>query len=133
MKLAIAYKEIEEKVKDLTKVGLLVSKDSEKTLRLKYSAGIPFLPNVEALLKVTNVYSDKIELTYSCKPLMEIAIEKLLPKLISSLPENVIEIDGKIITVNLYKIDKLEQTFEHLALSDIVINDEVIEVIARIK
>jgi hypothetical protein len=133
MKLAIAYKEIESKVKDLTKVGLSVSKDSEKTLRLKYSAGIPFLPNVEALLKVTNVYSDKIELTYSCKPLMEIAIEKLLPKLISSLPENVIEIDGKIITVNLYKIDKLEQTFEHLALSDIVINDEVIEVIARIK
>ena len=133
MKLTIAYKEIEEKVKDLTKVGLLVSKDSEKTLKLKYNAGIPFLPNVEALLKVTNVYSDKIELTYSCKPLMEIAIEKLLPKLISSLPENVIEIDGKIITVNLYKIEKLEKVLEHLALLDIVISDEVIEIIARIK
>jgi hypothetical protein len=64
---------------------------------------------------------------------MEIAIEKLLPKLISSLPENVIEIEGKVIAVNLYKIDKLEQTLEHLALSDIVINDEVIEIIAKIK
>jgi hypothetical protein len=102
-------------------------------LRLKYSAGIPFLPNVEALLKVTNVYSDKIELTYSCKPLMEIAIEKLLPKLISSLPENVVKIDGKIITVNLYKIEKLEKVLEHLALSDIVINDEVIDIVARFK
>ena len=133
MKLSIAYKEIEEKVKDLTKVGLSVSKESEKTLRLKYSAGIPFLPNVEALLKVTNVYSDKIELTYSCKPLMEIAIEKLLPKLISSLPENVVKIDGKIITVNLYKIEKLEKVLEHLALSDVAINDEGIEIIVEFK
>ena len=133
MKLSIAYKEIEEKVKDLTKVGLLVSKDSEKTLKLKYNAGIPFLPNVEALLKVTNVYSDKIELTYSCKPLMEIAVEKLLPKLTSSLPENVVEIEGKDIKINLYRIDKLEKTLEHLALSDIEIKDEVIEIIAKIK
>lgn len=133
MQLAIAYKEIENKLKDLTKVGLSISKDSEKTLRLKYSAGIPFLPNVEALLKVTNVYSDKIELTYSCKPLMEIAIEKLLPKLISSLPENVVKIDGKIITVNLYKIEKLEKVLEHLALSDVAINDEWIEIIVEFK
>lgn len=133
MKLSIAYKEIEEKVKDLTKVGLLVSKDSEKTLKLKYNAGIPFLPNVEALLKVTNVYSDKIELTYSCKPLMEIAVEKLLPKLTSSLPENVVEIEGKYIKINLYRIDKLEKTLEHLALSDIEIKDEVIDIVARFK
>ncbi|MBO7228074.1 MAG: hypothetical protein IIX43_07580 [Bacteroidales bacterium] len=133
MKLTVAYKEIENKLKDLTKVGLSISKDSEKTLRLKYSAGIPFLPNVEALLKVTNVYSDKIELTYSCKPLMEIAIEKLLPKLISSLPENVVKIDGKIITVNLYKIEKLEKVLEHLALSDVAINDEWIEIIVEFK
>lgn len=133
MKLSITYKEVENKLKDLTKVGLSISKDSEKTLRLKYSAGIPFLPNVEALLKVTNVYSDKIELTYSCKPLMEIAIEKLLPKLISSLPENVVKIDGKIITVNLYKIEKLEKVLEHLALSDVAINDEGIEIIVEFK
>ncbi|MEE0900666.1 MAG: hypothetical protein UIM25_07190 [Bacteroidales bacterium] len=133
MKLTVVYKEIENKLKDLTKVGLSISKDSEKTLRLKYSAGIPFLPNVEALLKVTNVYSDKIELTYSCKPLMEIAIEKLLPKLISSLPENVVKIDGKIITVNLYKIEKLEKVLEHLALSDVAINDEWIEIIVEFK
>lgn len=133
MKLTVAYKEIENKLKDLTKVGLSISKDSEKTFRLKYSAGIPFLPNVEALLKVTNVYSDKIELTYSCKPLMEIAIEKLLPKLISSLPENVVKIDGKIITVNLYKIEKLEKVLEHLALSDVAINDEWIEIIVEFK
>lgn len=133
MQLAIAYKEIENKLKDLTKVGLSISKDSEKTLRLKYSTGIPFLPNVEALLKVTNVYSDKIELTYSCKPLMEIAIEKLLPKLISSLPENAVKIDGKIITVNLYKIEKLEKVLEHLALSDVAINDEWIEIIVEFK
>ena len=133
MKLTVAYKEIENKLKDLTKVGLSISKDSEKTLRLKYSAGIPFLPNVEALLKVTNVYSDKIELTYSCKPLMEIAIEKLLPKLISLLPENVVKIDGKIIMVNLYKIEKLEKVLEHLALSDVAINDEGIEIIVEFK
>ena len=133
MTLSISYKEIEEKVKDLTKVGLSVSKDSEKTLKLKYSAGIPFLPNVEALLKVTNVYSDKLELTYSCKPLMEIAIEKLLPKLTSSLPENVIEIEGKTIAVNLYRIDKLEKVLDHLALSDIAINDDGIEIIAKFK
>lgn len=133
MKLSISYKEIEEKLKDLTKVGLSISKDSEKTLKLRYSAGIPFLPNVEALLKVRNVYSDKLELTYSCKPLMEIAIEKLLPKLTSSLPENVVEIEGKDIKINLYRIEKLEKTLEHLALSDIVINDEVIEIVARFK
>ena len=64
---------------------------------------------------------------------MAIAIEKLLPKLISSLPENVIKIDDKIITVNLYKIEKLEKVLEYLALSDVAINDERIEIIAEFK
>lgn len=133
MKVVVAYKEIEDKIREVTKISSSLSKVNEKTLNVKYSSGMMLLPNIEISLIIKAIYSDKIELTYSCKPLMEIAVEKLLPKLISSLPENVIEIDGKIITVNLYKIEKLEKVLEHLSLSDIVINDEVIEVIAEVK
>lgn len=64
---------------------------------------------------------------------MEFAVEKLLPKLISSLPEGIIVIEGKTIKVNLAKIEKLEKVLTFFSLSDIVINEETIEVFAEVK
>ncbi|MEE1113042.1 MAG: hypothetical protein UHM08_03355 [Bacteroidales bacterium] len=133
MKLSITYKEIENKVKDLTKVSLSLSKVNENTLNVKYSSGIMFLPNIEISLIITAIYSNKIELTYSCKPLMEIAVEKLLPKLISKLPKGVIEIENKTIKVDLEEIEQAKKVLKFLSLSDIVINDEIIEVFAEVK
>ncbi|MBQ2398171.1 MAG: hypothetical protein II304_14235 [Bacteroidales bacterium] len=133
MKLSITYKEIENKVKDLAKVSLSLSRENDKTLNVKYSSGIMLLPNLEISLIITAIYSNRIELTYSCKPLMEIAVEKLLPKLISSLPEGIIVIEGKTIKVDLAKIEKLEKVLTFFSLSDIVINEETIEVFAEVK
>ena len=133
MKLSITYKEIENKVKDLAKVSLSLGKESANTLKIKYSSGVVLLPNVEISLIITAVYTDKVVFTYSCKPLMEFAVEKLLPKLISSLPEGIIVIEGKTIKVDLAKIEKLEKVLTLLSLSDIVINEETIEVFAEVK
>lgn len=133
MKLSITYKEIENKVKDLAKVSLSLSKESANTLKIKYSSGVVLLPNVEISLIITVMYSDKVVFTYSCKPLMEFAVEKLLPKLISSLPEGIIVIEGKTIKVDLAKIEKLEKVLTFFSLSDIVINEETIEVFAEVK
>ena len=133
MKLSITYKEIENKVKDLTKVSLSLSKVNENTLNVKYSSGIMLLPNIEISLIITAIYSNKIELTYSCKPLMEIAVEKLLPKLISNLPKGVIEIENKTIKVDLEEIEQAKKVLKFLSLSDIVINDEIIEVFAELE
>lgn len=44
MKLSITYKEIENKVKDLAKVSLSLSKESANTLKIKYSSGVVLLP-----------------------------------------------------------------------------------------
>ena len=133
MKLSITYKEIENKVKDLTKVSLSLSKVNENTLNVKYSSGMMFLPNIEISLIITAIYSNKIELTYSCKPLMEIAVEKLLPKLISNLPKGVIEIENKTIKVDLEEIEQAKKVLKFLSLSDIVINDEIIVVFAELE
>lgn len=133
MKLSVTYKEIENKVKELTKVSLSLSKVNENTLNVKYPSGMMFLPNIEISLIITAIYSNKIELTYSCKPLMEIAVEKLLPKLISNLPKGVIEIENKTIKVDLEEIEQAKKVLKFLLLSDIVINDEIIEVFAEVK
>ncbi|MEE1303151.1 MAG: hypothetical protein UHD64_10250 [Bacteroidales bacterium] len=133
MKLSVTYKEIENKVKDLAKVSLSLSKESANTLKIKYSSGVVLLPNVEISLIITAVYSDKVVFTYSCKPLMEFAVEKLLPKLISSLLEGIIVIEGKTIKVDLAKIEKLEKVLTFFSLSDIVINEGTIEVFAEVK
>lgn len=133
MKLSVTYKEIENKVKELTKVSLSLSRENDKTLNVKYSSGIMLLPNLEISLIIIAIYSNKIELTYSCKPLMEIAVSKMLPKLLSSLPEGIIEIENKTIKVDLEKIEKLEKVLTFFSLSDIVINEETIEVFAEVK
>ena len=133
MKLTVAYKEIENKVKELTKVSLSLSRENDKTLNIKYSSGIMLLPSIEISLIITAIYSNKIELTYSCKPLMEIAVEKLLPKLISNLPKGVIEIENKTIKVDLEKIEQAKKVLKFLSLSDIVINNETIEAFAEVK
>ena len=133
MKLTVAYKEIENKVKELTKVSLSLSRENDKTLNIKYSSGIMLLPSIEISLIITAIYSNKIELTYNCKPLMEIAVEKLLPKLISNLPKGVIEIENKTIKIDLKEIEQAKKVLKFLSLSDIVINNETIEAFAEVK
>lgn len=133
MKLTVAYKEIENKVKEITKVSLSLSKVNENTLNVKYSSGIMLLPSIEISLIITAIYSNKIELTYNCKPLMEIAVEKLLPKLISNLPKGVIEIENKTIKIDLEEIEQAKKVLKFLSLSDIVINNETIEVFAELE
>ena len=133
MKLSVTYKEIENKVKELTKVSLSLSRENDKTLNVKYSSGIMLLPNIEISLIITAIYSNKIELTYSCKPLMEIAVSKMLPKLISNLPKGVIEIENKTIKVDLEEIEQAKKVLKFLSLSDIVINDETIDVFGEVK
>ena len=133
MKLTVAYKEIENKVKEITKVSLSLSRENDKTLNIKYSSGIMLLPNLEISLIITAIYSNKIELTYSCKPLMEIAVEKLLPKLISNLPKGIIEIENKTIKVDLEEIEQAKKVLKFLSLSDIVINNETIEAFAELE
>lgn len=133
MKLSITYKEIENKVKEITKVSLSLSRENDKTLNVKYSSGIMLLPSIEISLIITAIYSNKIELTYNCKPLMEIAVEKLLPKLISNLPKGVIEIENKTIKIDLEEIEQAKKVLKFLSLSDIVINDETIDVFAKLE
>jgi hypothetical protein len=133
MKLSVTYKEIENKVKELTKVSLSLSRENDKTLNVKYSSGIMLLPNIEISLIITAIYSNKIELTYSCKPLMEIAVEKLLPKLISNLPKGVIEIENKTIKVDLEEIEQAKKVLKFLSLSDILINNETIDIFGEIE
>jgi hypothetical protein len=133
MKLSVTYKEIENKVKELTKVSLSLSRENDKTLNVKYSSGIMLLPNLEISLIITAIYSNKIELTYSCKPLMEIAVEKLLPKLISNLPKGVIEIENKTIKVDLEEIEQAKKVLKFLSLSDILINNETIDIFGEIE
>ncbi len=133
MKISVTYKEIENKVKDLTKVSLSLSKVNENTLNVKYSSGMMLLPNLEISLIITAIYSNKIELTYSCKPLMEIAVSKMLPKLISNLPKGVIEIENKTIKVDLEEIEQAKKVLKFLSLSDILINNETIDVFGEIE
>jgi hypothetical protein len=133
MKLSVTYKEIENKVKELTKVSLSLSRENDKTLNVKYSSGIMLLPNLEISLIITAIYSNKIELTYSCKPLMEIAVSKLLPKLISNLPKGVIEIENKTIKVDLEEIEQAKKVLKFLSLSDILINNETIDIFGEIE
>lgn len=133
MKLTVAYKEIENKVKEITKVSLSLSRENNKTLNIKYSSGIMLLPSIEISLIITAIYSNKIELTYNCKPLMEIAVEKLLPKLISNLPKGVIEIENKTIKIDLEEIEQAKKVLKFLSLSDIVINNETIDIFGELE
>ena len=133
MKLTITYKEIETKVKELAKVCLSIRKYDEKSLKVVYASGIPFMPDIDIVLTIVNVYSDKLELTYSCSPLVGKAVEKLLPKAIERFPKGVVNINGKNIMLNLAEIDKLEKVLKFLSLEKIVVTDEAIEVLVNMK
>lgn len=133
MRLLLNYEEIEIKIKEITKVSLSLSKADEKTLNVKYSSGIVLVPDVKLMLKINSVCAESIELTYSCNPLMEFAVEKLLPKILSYLPDSAFEVKGKCIKVNLEKIDKLEQLLNYVKLTDMLITVGGIEIIGNIR
>ena len=133
MKLSITYKEITTTVKDKAKVNLSVSKYDERSLKVVYAAGIPFVPDIDIVLTIVNVYSDKLELAYSCGPLVGKAVEKLLPKVTERLPGGVVSINGKNVMINLAEVEQLEKVLKFLSLSDIVVNDNAIEVLLEVK
>lgn len=133
MELTITYNEIQETLKDKAKVNLSVSKYDERSLKVVYAAGIPFVPDIDVVLTIVNVYSDKLELVYSCSLLVGKAVEKLLPKAIERLPGGVVNINGKNIMINLAELEQLEEVLKFLSLSDIVVNDNAIEVLLEVK
>ena len=133
MKLTITYKEITTTLKEKAKVNISVSKYDERSLKVVYAAGIPFMPNIDIVLTIVNVYSDKLELVYSCGPLVGKAVEKLLPKVTERLPGGVVSINGKNVMINLAELEQLEKVLKFLSLSDIVVNDNAIEVLLEVK
>ena len=133
MELTITYNEIQETLKDKAKVNLSVSKYDERSLKVVYAAGIPFVPDIDVVLTIVNVYSDKLELVYSCSLLVGKAVEKLLPKAIERLPGGVVSINGKNVMINLAELEQLEKVLKFLSLSDIVVNDNAIEVLLEVK
>ena len=133
MNLTVAYNEIETKVKELTKVSLSIRKYDEKSLKVVYASGILFMPDIDIVLTIVNVYSDKLELAYSCSPLVGKAVEKLLPKAIERFPKGVVNINGKNIMLNLAEIDKLEKVLKFLSLEKIEVNDDNIEVFVAVR
>lgn len=133
MILTITYKEIETKVKELAKVSLSIRKYDEKSLKVVYVSGIPFMPDIDIVLTIVNVYSDKLELAYSCSSLVGKAVEKLLPKAIERFPKGVVNVNGKNIMLNLAEIDKLEKVLKFLSLEKIEVNDDNIEVFVAVR
>jgi len=133
MKLTITYKEITTTLKEKAKVNISVSKYDERSLKVVYAAGIPFVPDIDIVLTVVGIYPNKLELTYSCGPLVEKAVEKLLPKLTERLPGGVVNINGKNVMINLAEVEQLEKVLKFLSLSDIVVNDNAIEVLLEVK
>ena len=133
MKLTITYKEITTTVKDKAKVNLSVSKYDERSLKVVYAAGIPFVPDIDVVLTIVNVYSDKLELAYSCGPLVGKAVEKLLPQVTERLPGGVVSINGKNVMINLAEVEQLKKVLKFLSLSNIVVNDNAIEVLLEVK
>lgn len=133
MKLTITYKEITITLKDKAKVNLSISKYDEKSLKVVYAAGIPFVPDIDIVLTIVGVYPNKLELAYSCGPLVGKAVEKLLPKVTERLPGGVVSINGKNVMINLAELEQLEKVLKFLSLSDIVVNDNAIEVLLEVK
>ena len=133
MELTITCNEIQETLKDKAKVNLSVSKYDERSLKVAYASGIPFMPDIDIVLTIVNVYSDKLELAYSCSPLVGKAVEKLLPKAIERFPKGVVNVNGKNIMLNLAEIDKLEKVLKFLSLEKIVIKDECIDIDVKVK
>ena len=84
MKLTVAYKEIENKVKEITKVSLSLSRENDKTLNVKYSLGV-------------------------------------------------IEIENKTIKIDLEEIEQAKKVLKFLSLSDILINNETIDIFGEVK
>ena len=133
MKLSLRYNEIQETLKDKAKVNLSVSKYDERSLKVVYAAGIPFMPDIDIVLTIVGVYPNKLELAYSCGPLVGKAVEKLLPKVTERLPKGVLNINGKNIMINLAEVEQLKKVLKFLSLSNIVVNDNAIEVLLDVK
>ena len=128
MKAIITYNEILDFVENKFRVRPTLSRIDSRILEVSYKP-MPLMPAITIRLCVESVSQDKVEFSYICNPAVEMMVGGVVTYFRQMIPDGV---DVNITTrqVNIYpqRIEQLNEILNYVALSDIVFEEESVNV-----
>ena len=128
MKAIITYREILDFVENKFRVRPTLSRIDSRNLEVSYRP-MAFMPAITIKLCVESVSQDEVELSYEGNAAVEMIVSGVVAYFKQKIPDGV-DINTSHRQVNVYpnKIEQLREALNYVALSDIVFEEESVNV-----
>lgn len=130
MKTIITYNEILDYIESQYLIRPQLVTINERTVDLRYKLRL-FIPTINIRLHIESVCKNLVTVHYNCNDITSFIIQKTIENLKQKLPDG-IEINSlnKHISINLYRLKKLEKVFKYVMLSDLAFDENAIVITA---
>lgn len=128
MNILISYKEIIEQVAKKFIVNPAIEAIDEKTVEVSYKPASFFL-SISVRFHIESAHNDLICMTYDCSPATAVIVSGLVAQFENRIPSQ-LEVNTAEKRVSIYprRFEKLEKVLEYVSLSDIVFEQEAVNV-----
>ena len=128
MNIHVAYNEITEQIARKFMVRPVFTAVDEKTVEVSYKP-VGFLPTISVRFHIEAMRKDIVCMTYDCAPATAMIISGLVAQLGKSIPGGLeIKTTEKRVNIYLQRFEKAEKMLEYLALSDIIFEQDAVNV-----
>lgn len=128
MNILISYKEIIDQVAKKFIVIPVLQTIDEKTVEVSYKPA-RFIPNISVRFHIEATRNDLICMTYDCAPATAVIVSGLVARFENKIPSQ-FEINIAEKRVNIYpqRFEKLEKVLEYVSLSDLIFEQDAVNV-----
>ena len=132
MNILITYKEISDFIEQKFKIRPLFSSIDRKTLNVSYKP-MAFMPSIDIKFVIDEISDDSVSISYDCGAAAALMIAGVVTYLKENIP-NGIDVNTTNRKVKIYpqQIEQVEKALEYVALSDIVFDDDSINIVLHL-
>lgn len=128
MNCVITYEEISDFIEQKFKIRLTFSSIDGNTLKVSYKP-VAIMPSIDIKLVINEINDDSISISYDCGVAAVLVIAGVVAYFRENIP-NGVDVNTTDRKVKIYpqQIEQVEKALEYVALSDIVFDDDSINI-----
>lgn len=134
MKVVINYSELADYIESHHKVRLNISYVDGKTINVSYQVA-RFLPSVSVNIHIENATNEMLLFSYDSSSATQLLIKTGVKFLKEQLEEKYLTVDDErnCILLHIANIEPIQEAFEYVSLSDIIFEQDAIEITVILK
>ena len=132
MNCVITYEEISDFIEKKFKIRPMFSSINRNILNVSYKP-MAFMPSIDVKFVIDEISDDSISISYDCGAAAALMIAGVVTYLKENIP-NGVDVNTTDRKVKIYpqQIEQVEKVLEYVALSDIVFDDDSINIVLHL-